>query len=258
MITSANCAMSHLQVLDLKVHLMYEKARAKKEKAEQRASHRSIATDLRAAYNATRQVAREEKEVKERLRQLRHERLEEDPDDEPLLDATDAAEVLDEDEDDLVEALLEVPDGFVICEEPPSEEALKFVGKPASAVSKALVGCRIALRWEGFGWCIGTITSVNEDARRSINKDKVNFFVQYDMEHDEPHVPHVLRAEDYHPSADANYDSWLMLRAVEVAEASAAEVTDGEGGTTGAPVALEGEGLGGEPAVVADTNVPLT
>ena len=122
--------------------------------------------ELRAAYNATRQAAREEMEVKERLRQLRHKRMEEDPDDDPLLNATDAAEVLDADEDDLEEALLEVPHGYVICAALPSQEALKFVGKPASAASKELEDRRIIRRWEGFGWCVGTITSVNEDARR--------------------------------------------------------------------------------------------
>ena len=233
--------MPHLQVLDLKVHLMYEKARAKKEKAEQRAGHRSIATDLRAAYNATRQAAREEMEVKERLRQLRHKRMEEDPDDDPLLNATDAAEVLDADEDDLEEALLEVPHGYVICAALPSQEALKFVGKPASAASKELEDRRIIRRWEGFGWCVGTITSVNEDARRSIEGEKVNFSVQYDMEPDEPPVPHVLLRDDYHPTADADYDSWLLLQEATAAETS--EV-DQVGGTQLCPSG--GEGAAGE------------
>jgi hypothetical protein len=137
-----------LKVLGLKVHLMYQKAREKKEKAEQRANHRSIASDLRAVYNAARQRAREEQAVKERLRQLRTERDREDPEDEPLLTEADAAEVLDEDEDDLAEAELVVPTGFSICSEPPWEEALKFAGKPASAASKGLVGRRIFQKYD--------------------------------------------------------------------------------------------------------------
>ena len=59
------------------------------------------------------------------------------------------------------------------------------------------------------GWCIGTIISVNEDARRTIAGDKVNFFVHYDGE-EEP-APHVLRLSAYDTSDSASYDSWLLF-----------------------------------------------
>ena len=43
---------------------------------------------------------------------------------------------------------------------------------------RIVVGVFVRLRkWEGFGWAIGTISEVNEKARRSIARDKVNFFV---------------------------------------------------------------------------------
>ena len=42
-----------------------------------------------------------------------------------------------------------VPIGFAIVPEPP-EEALIFVGKPASAASEALSGRRIMRKWEGL------------------------------------------------------------------------------------------------------------
>ena len=52
---------------------MYQKARMKAEAAEQRNAERTVAGDLRLLYEQMRSRAREEKEVKERLRALRHE-----------------------------------------------------------------------------------------------------------------------------------------------------------------------------------------
>ena len=44
--------------------------------------------------------------------------------------------------------------------------------------------------WEGFGWCSGTITKANDDLRRSIGGDKVNFFAHYEIDgEDEDDVP---------------------------------------------------------------------
>ena len=54
-------------------------------------------------------------------------------------------------------------------------------------------GRRIMRKWEGFGWCMGEIVRVNDDARRSIGGDKVNFFAHYEIDgEDENDVPHVL------------------------------------------------------------------
>ena len=79
-------------------------------------------------------------------------------------------------------------------------------------------------KWEGFGWCMGEIVRVNDDARRSIGGDKVNFFAHYEIDgEEEPDVPHVLQLSDYQTTDDAEYDSWLLLEAVgtepEVADA---------------------------------------
>ena len=230
------------QVLELKVHTMYQRARQKAEAKEQRNGSRSIAADLRAVYVAARAHAKEEKEVKERLRQLRAGRVEEDLDNEPLLNEADSAEVLGEEVDE-EEAPLVVPDGFSIRLDPPSAEALTFVGKPASAASIALVGWRVMRKWEGFGWQVGTITSVNEDGRCKIGGEKVNFYVRYDMDPEsEPPVPHILELEEYRTDADANYDSWLLLRADATPDGGEA------GGEAGGEVGGEGTGeAGGEP-----------
>ena len=109
------------------------------------------------------------------------------------------------------------PEGFKICEEPPPDESLAF-SQPASKASKALVGRRIIRKWEGFGWVVGTIHKVNDDARRTIARDKVNFFVLYDGEEEDGPVPHVLESAEYNTTDDADYDSWLLLEAIEEIE----------------------------------------
>ena len=199
------------------MHLMYKKARGKTERKEQRLGERSVAADLRALHVAARERAQEEREVKERLRALRRE-LEEtvaEVEQPELFDEGDAAQVLDEAGAEL-ESMLVVPPGMIIRSEAPSEEALTF-SKPASAASQILVGCQIAQKWEGDGWCHGTISSVNVDARFSIGGDKVNFFVHYDGE-DEPSA-HVLRKSAYNTNNNADYDCWMLFeKAAEVRE----------------------------------------
>jgi predicted RNA-binding protein len=212
------------KTLDLKVHLLYQKARRKAEAKEQRAGERSVAHDLRSVYVAARERAREEAQVKRRLRELRREAAGDDGDDgdeaAPLVTEADAAEVLEEARVEL-EALLVVPEGFKICETPPSEEALTFA-KPASAASRELENRRILRKWEGFGWMAGTIKSVNENAGRTIARAKVNFFVLYDGEEAHGPVPHVLEACEYQTHEDADYDSWLLLEAAPTAAGTAA------------------------------------
>ena len=65
---------------------------------------------------------------------------------------------------------------------------------------------------------IGTITRSNDDARRTIDGDKVNFFVIYDGEEEDGEVPHVLEHLEYRTSDDADYDSWMLLQAAEAPE----------------------------------------
>lgn len=61
---------------------------------------------------------------------------------------------------------------------------------------------------------MGTIKTANDDARRSINSRKVNFFATYDMDpsNADP-TAHVLEAKDYATTNDANHESWLLLEA---------------------------------------------
>ena len=80
----------------------------------------------------------------------------------------------------------------------------------------SLVAHHRRMKWEGFGWCIGTIVSVNDHGGRKINGSMVNFFVKYDDEPaDSTPAPHVLESSRYFTTEDAEYDSWLLLEKSE-------------------------------------------
>ena len=131
-----------------------------------------------------------------------------------------------------LEAPLTVPAGFSICETPPSLAALTF-SRPPSEAANALVGRRIMRKWgaPAWGWCVGTIVAANDDRRRTISGDFVNFFIRYDRDAAElPPVPHVLELNEYATEEASDYDSWLLLEqddAMEV-EAGDGEVAGGE------------------------------
>ena len=102
------------KVLDLKVHLAYQKAREKADAAERRLGERSVAADLRTVYMQARERANEENRTKEHLRALRRELLVEDEDEAtPLVTEADASTVLGE---AMVEgdAELVIPEGFKV------------------------------------------------------------------------------------------------------------------------------------------------
>ena len=69
------------------------------------------------------------------------------------------------------------------------------------------------------------ITKANDDLRRSIGGDKVNFLAHYEIDgEDEDDVPHVLQLGEYRTTDDAEYDSWLLLEPLEEPAAEAMEV----------------------------------
>eukprot|EP00966_Prymnesium_polylepis_P156451 3614820-Prymnesium_polylepis.1 len=72
------------------------------------------------------------------------------------------------------------------------------------------------MKWEGSGWCIGTIVSANDHGARKINGNAVNFFVKYDEDPDDDQpAPHVLDSSRYFTTDDAEYDSWLLLEKLD-------------------------------------------
>ena len=116
-----------------------------------------------------------------------------------------------------------------------------MAGRVGSKTLPRLMGAGASC--EGFGWCMGKITRVNDDARRSIGGDKINFFAHYEIDgEEEPDVPHVLQLSEYQTTDDAGYDSWLLLEeAVGVPAEAATEAVEPEPGVPAeaATVAVE-------------------
>ena len=81
---------------------------------------------------------------------------------------------------------------------------------PFSDESNVLVGSKIIVKLEQFGWCIGTLTEKNTNRRRKINGKMVNFIAKFDMDGDET-TDLSLEVTEYDTSAFAEYESWLLL-----------------------------------------------
>ena len=77
----------------------------------------------------------------------------------------------------MVEAPLLVPDGFKVVAASPTEEQLD----PTNPASDALIEQRIMVRFEHYGWCVGTLTGKVNDGRRTIERDRVNFVAKFDV-----------------------------------------------------------------------------
>ena len=85
-------------------------------------------------------------------------------------------------------------------------------GKDENAPADDLVGRQILFHWPVVGWCLGTITqrNVSPYISKTIEgkKEKVNFYVHYDVDDDE--VKTVLRVSEYSESDEMG---WLLLEA---------------------------------------------
>ena len=69
------------------------------------------------------------------------------------------------------------------------------------------------MRFEGFGWCIGKLESRNKDRRFKNKGNMVNSIAKFDI--DEGTTQLSLQLTDYDTSADAEYDSWMLLEPKE-------------------------------------------
>jgi hypothetical protein len=116
----------------------------------------------------------------------------------------------DPDDDDAPPAPKEAPAGFCFATDVPTDAQLAFSKEPSPA--DELVGSSILYNWPVVGWCVGTITKRNFDARVSKKIDgqmeKVNFFIYYEIDGDE--VKTVLRSSDYGGEGDG---AWVLLEA---------------------------------------------
>ena len=79
--------------------------------------------------------------------------------------------------------------------------------------SESLIGSAFVMRLAGFGWCLGKLEARNKDRRFKIDGKLVNFIAKFEI--DEGTTQLSLQLTGYDPSADAAYDSWLLLEPVE-------------------------------------------
>ena len=82
----------------------------------------------------------------------------------------------EDDEDDNVDlAPFKAPDGWRLVATPPSASALEF-SRGDSAPGDELAGRMLLFNWTAVGWCVGTVTRRNKDARRKLDGEHCNFF----------------------------------------------------------------------------------
>ena len=141
-------------MVNVKMTELYRRAAKRDSNREQRAGRLSIAEDLRLVYVHARAHIEEKRALQLRMSALqeeeREERQAEEEGEEPLQTVADAAQVLD-----AIEAPLTVPEGYTMVTTMPSATMLDAT----SEASNVLLNRRILLRFEGFGWCKGTIVS---------------------------------------------------------------------------------------------------
>lgn len=124
----------------------------------------------------------------------------------------------------MVEAPLLVPDGFKVVAASPTEEQLD----PTNPASDALIEQRIMVRFEHYGWCVGTVTAKVNDGRRTIERDRVNFVAKFDVDNGAA-TDLSLESSMYDGSPSAEYESWLLLEPV-LAPTEAAALAAAAGG----------------------------
>ena len=150
----------------------------------------------------------------------------------------------DDDDDDDKEVLpWVVPQGFTVSDKPAAELLV-----PGAAEAKALVGRTVLYHWDGVGWCSGVIEKANGDKSKTVDGETANFLVYYEMDDDLSR--HVLELGSYAPDGPPN--SWVLLEAQEIVEASSVEVATVE--VASAPD--DGAGAASEGVVVEGTMLP--
>ena len=79
---------------------------------------------------------------------------------------------------------------------------------PGTPEHASLEGRHVLYRWPVVGWCVGVVVVANKDARRTINRERVNALVHYEI--DGETGAHVLKLEEYGTTEDAK---WILLQA---------------------------------------------
>ena len=121
---------------------IYARAQQRESDREQRSGKlSSVAEDLRGIYQGARAIALEKRALQLQLSALHTEQHIEGEEEERLITAADVFEILGE-------APLLIPTGYKVVDGVPAAEVLN----PFDSASDGLIGSRIILRFEGFGW----------------------------------------------------------------------------------------------------------
>jgi len=132
-------------------------------------------------------------------------------------DEMDDSDDEDPDSDDAPAAPCEPPPGFCFLLDPPSPRML-LPGTPEHATLK---GRQLLYRWPVVGWCLGVVLVANRDARRTIDRERVNALVHYEI--DGEVEAHVLKVEEYGTTESAK---WVFVEPVSCVQDGAGEESD--------------------------------
>ena len=188
-----------VKMLEVKMQEIYARAQKRESDREQRSGKlSSVAEDLRGIYQGARAIALEKRALQLQLSALHAEQQDEEAGDEGLITTADALEIYGE-------APLLIPTGYKVVDEAPSTQVLD----PFHPDSDGLLGSRIILRFEVYGWCEGVLVEKNTNRTRKIDGELINFISKFDM--DEVTTDLTLASTEYDTSPSAAYGSWLLL-----------------------------------------------
>lgn len=213
------------QMLALKMHLVYKNHRRQSHQKEQKESilsgQLSVAHDLRATYVALRESAKEAEALRKRLAEIQEGFVDsehdgdDDNDEEPrsfpinLQDAIDVVGAGDELGASHGSTILDViPPGYIKRIEPPPGAWLDF-SQPIEQTN--IVGKKLMMKWESFGWCLGKVLRRNGDQRRKTGSGAVaNFILAFEIDEGSTTAA-LLSIDKYNFVEDAPFDSWFLL-----------------------------------------------
>jgi hypothetical protein len=124
------------------------------------------------------------------------------------MSSDDDAALSSDDNDDFSPILL--PPGFQPASVPPHDNMLV----PLDTAGQQMIGQHILFKWPTYGWCFGKISAWNNNPKRKVGKQIVNFNVFYPD--DSSSGPHCLSLDNYNVDADNDSPNhtWLLLEPV--------------------------------------------
>jgi len=123
--------------------------------------------------------------------------------------SSDDDAALSSDDNDNFSPILLTP-GFQPASVPPRDNMLV----PLDTAGQQMIGQHILFKWPTYGWCFGKISAWNNNPKRKVGKQIVNFNVFYPD--DSSSGPHCLSLDNYNVDTDNDSPNhtWLLLEPV--------------------------------------------